>query len=60
MLNIAEAFEMDDNILMSSIGSYDGQVYERMLDWARKSKLNDKDKIDGFDEYLKPFLSAKL
>lgn len=28
MLNIVESFGFDDNMQMSSIGSYDGQVYE--------------------------------
>jgi hypothetical protein len=34
--------------------------YRRFLDWAKQSKLNDKDKLDGFDEFLKPMLAAKL
>jgi Acyl-CoA oxidase len=28
MLNLIEAFELDDNIMMSAIGNYDGNVYE--------------------------------
>ena len=28
MLNLIEAFELDDNITMSAIGNYDGNVYE--------------------------------
>lgn len=40
MLNIVESFELNDNIVMSAIGNYDGNVYERMLDWARSSRLN--------------------
>jgi len=60
MLNIVEAFNYDDNMLISSIGCYDGNVYPRMLDQARRSKLNDKDKLDGFDEYIKPMLAHKL
>jgi hypothetical protein len=28
MLNLVEAFEFDENILLSTIGSYDGNVYE--------------------------------
>ena len=35
-------------------------LYRRMLDWAKSSRLNEKDKLDGFDEYLKPFLAHKL
>jgi hypothetical protein len=33
------------------------------MDWVRTSRLNDKDKLDGFDEYIRPFListEAKL
>ena len=60
MLNIIEAFELDDNILLSAIGSYDGNANERMLEWVRQSKLNHKDKLEGFEEHLKPMLDAKL
>ena len=60
MLNLIEGFELNDNIMKSAIGNYDGNVYERMLEWAKSSRLNQKDKIDGFDEYVKPFLAAKL
>jgi Acyl-CoA oxidase len=28
MLNLIEAFELDENIMMSAIGCYDGNVYE--------------------------------
>lgn len=28
MLNLIEAFEMDDNMIVSNIGNYDGNVYE--------------------------------
>lgn len=30
------------------------------MEWVRSGRLNDKDKLDGFDEYIKPFLAAKL
>lgn len=60
MLNLIESYELDDNIVMSAIGSYDGNVYERLLEWAKSSRLNQKDKLDGFDEFIKPMLAAKL
>ena len=60
MLNLIEAFEYDDNMVLSAIGNYDGNVYERMMDWVRTSRLNDRDKLEGFDEYIKPFLATKL
>ena len=28
MLSLVESFEMDDNVLLSATGSYDGNVYE--------------------------------
>lgn len=33
-------------------------MYEAMLEAARESPLNEKDKIKGFDEYIKPLLDA--
>lgn len=30
------------------------------MTWVKSSRLNYKDKLDGFDEYVKPFLAAKL
>jgi len=60
MLNLIEASELDDNIMVSAIGNYDGNVYERLMDWARSSRLNDKDVLPGFNEHIRPFLAAKL
>jgi len=60
MLNLIEGFEFDDNTMVSSIGNYDGNVYERLLEWAKSSRLNQKETVDGFDEYIRPFLAAKL
>lgn len=31
-----------------------------MMDWARTSRLNDRDTLKGFNEHIKPFLAAKL
>ena len=37
---LVDSFEIPDNVLASSIGSYDGNVYEKLLECARKSSLN--------------------
>lgn len=58
MLNLVEGFELNDNIMNSSIGNYDGNVYERTMEWVKSSRLNEKDKLDGFDEYIRPFILA--
>lgn len=63
LLGLVESFDLDDEILYSEIGSSDGKVYERMYEAALSSPLNKKDKVKGFDEFIKPtqlFLKAKL
>ena len=59
-LNLIECFEFDDNVICSAIGSYDGQVNERMLACAKASKLNNKDVLDGFKDYIQPILKNDL
>jgi hypothetical protein len=49
-----------DNYLGTSIAPSDGSVYESMLEAAREAKLNEKDKINGFEEHIKPLMTAKL
>lgn len=42
-LTLVEAFDYDDNILMSAIGSSDGKPYENLIEWAKKfNTLNRK------------------
>jgi hypothetical protein len=50
-------------LIGSTLGCYDGNVYERLLDFARNSNLNKKQPVDQFEKYLKPFvkkLNSKL
>ena len=35
-------------------------MFRRTIEWVKTSRLNDRDKLEGFDEHIKPFLSAKL
>jgi len=35
-LTLVEAFDYDDNILMSAIGTSDGKPYENLIDWAKR------------------------
>lgn len=58
MLNIIESFEFDDNILCTTIGNFNGWYQEPMLAEATKSKLNDKDVLDGFKEHIMPIMKA--
>ena len=57
---LVDSFDYADYILKSSIGRYDGNVYEALFDAAQKSTLNQKDPFIGYEEYLKPHLNKEL
>ncbi|XP_004539289.1 peroxisomal acyl-coenzyme A oxidase 1 isoform X1 [Maylandia zebra] len=56
---LADAFDIHDKKLNSVLGRYDGNVYEHMFEWARKSPLNATEVHESFHKYLKP-LRSKL
>lgn len=56
---LVDAFDYSDAQLGSVLGRYDGNVYEHMFEWAKKSPLNKTQVHDSFHKYLKP-LQAKL
>lgn len=37
---LVDAFDFTDKTLNSALGSYDGQVYQRLYEWAQKSPTN--------------------
>lgn len=37
---LVDAFDFTDQSLNSALGSYDGQVYQRLYEWAQKSPTN--------------------
>uniref|UniRef100_I3KPF2 Acyl-coenzyme A oxidase n=1 Tax=Oreochromis niloticus TaxID=8128 RepID=I3KPF2_ORENI len=56
---LVDAFDIHDKKLNSVLGRYDGNVYEHMFEWARKSPLNATEVHESFHKYLKP-LRSKL
>ena len=52
-----------DDVLVSSIGNYYGDIYEQQLDWAMNSRMNREDK-EGvppqWQDYIKPFLHENI
>ncbi|XP_029456329.1 peroxisomal acyl-coenzyme A oxidase 1 isoform X2 [Rhinatrema bivittatum] len=58
-VTLVDAFDYSDAQLGSVLGRYDGNVYESMFEWAKKSPLNKTQVHDSFYKYLKP-LQAKL
>lgn len=57
---IVDGFDIHDRILDSALGSYDGNVYERMFEAAKKSPLNKENVNKTFHKYLKPFMKSNL
>ncbi|XP_075701750.1 peroxisomal acyl-coenzyme A oxidase 1 isoform X4 [Rhinoderma darwinii] len=56
---LVDAFDYTDTQLGSVLGRYDGNVYENMFEWAKKSPLNKTQVHESFYKYLKP-LQSKL
>ncbi|XP_072414285.1 peroxisomal acyl-coenzyme A oxidase 1 isoform X5 [Chiloscyllium punctatum] len=56
---LVDAFDYPDAVLASVLGRYDGNVYEHMFEWAKRSPLNKTEVHQSFYKYLKP-LQSKL
>lgn len=62
-VGIVDSFDFSDKLLDSTLGSYDGNVYERLFAEAKKSPLNQEPVNKSFELYLKPLMhhhQAKL
>jgi len=60
-VNLVDSFDIRDEVLNSTLGAWDGNVYQRLFDLAAESPLN-KDTVhrESFNKYLKPMLKANL
>ncbi|XP_054026689.1 peroxisomal acyl-coenzyme A oxidase 1 isoform X2 [Dryobates pubescens] len=56
---LVDSFDFHDVHLGSVLGRYDGNVYENMFEWAKKSPLNKTEVHQSFHKHLKP-LQSKL
>jgi acyl-CoA oxidase len=59
-VNIVDAFDIPDASLKSTLGAFDGRVYERMFEAAMKGPLNKTDVPDTFHKHIKPLFKAHL
>ncbi|XP_039760715.1 probable peroxisomal acyl-coenzyme A oxidase 1 [Pararge aegeria] len=59
-VGLVDAFDLKDEMLNSTLGSYDGRAYERLMEAALKSPLNSEPVNHTFHKYLKPFMRGKL
>ncbi|XP_032893235.1 LOW QUALITY PROTEIN: peroxisomal acyl-coenzyme A oxidase 2 [Amblyraja radiata] len=58
-VSIVDAFDYSDQQLNSAIGSYDGNSYQHLFEWAQKSPSNAKVNL-AYEKYLKPRFQAAL
>ncbi|KAK5639615.1 hypothetical protein RI129_012107 [Pyrocoelia pectoralis] len=59
-VSIVDSFDLRDEVLSSTLGAYDGNVYERLFAEAAKSPLNTEPVNKSFQQHLKPFLKSQL
>lgn len=57
---IVDGFDFSDRQLNSTIGSFDGNAYERIFDAALKSPMNQKSVPKSFHEHLGPFMKSNM
>ncbi|XP_026758707.1 probable peroxisomal acyl-coenzyme A oxidase 1 [Galleria mellonella] len=55
-VGLVDSFDVRDEILNSTLGAYDGRVYERLFEEAMKSPLNAEPVNSSFHKYIKPFV----
>ncbi|XP_068626287.1 acyl-coenzyme A oxidase 1-like [Battus philenor] len=55
-VGLVDGFDIRDEILSSTLGAYDGRVYERLMEEAMKSPLNSEPLNASFHNYIKPYL----
>ncbi|KPJ00249.1 putative peroxisomal acyl-coenzyme A oxidase 1 [Papilio xuthus] len=59
-VGLVDAFDFRDEILHSTLGAYDGRVYERLMEEALKSPLNETSVQSSFHKYIRPLAKGKL
>eukprot|EP01006_Ploeotia_vitrea_P042804 TRINITY_DN66661_c13_g5_i1.p2 TRINITY_DN66661_c13_g5~~TRINITY_DN66661_c13_g5_i1.p2 ORF type:complete len:762 (+),score=442.62 TRINITY_DN66661_c13_g5_i1:295-2286(+) len=57
---LVDAFDIPDRVLNSTIGRYDGNVYEALYESAKQASLNLRDPFDGYNELIKPRLDQDM
>ena len=59
-VSIVDSFDISDNVLNSTIGRYDGNVYEALVEAANKSEMNKVDPFEGYEDSLRPHLDLEF
>ncbi|XP_029456841.1 peroxisomal acyl-coenzyme A oxidase 2 isoform X2 [Rhinatrema bivittatum] len=56
---LVDAFDYTDEELNSALGSYDGQVYQRLFEWAKKAPANHQVNT-AYENYMKPLFNSAV
>eukprot|EP00164_Ancoracysta_twista_P001768 GFYU01002321.1.p1 GENE.GFYU01002321.1~~GFYU01002321.1.p1 ORF type:complete len:688 (+),score=205.75 GFYU01002321.1:70-2064(+) len=57
---LVDSWAFTDAFLDSSLGKYDGDVYRSLYERAQKDPLNQNVTPPGYEEYIRPQITAKL
>lgn len=57
-VGLVDGFDFPDRVLGSALGVYDGNVYEKLYEEAKKSPLNQEPVNKSFHLYLKPYMQS--
>ncbi|XP_012494144.1 PREDICTED: peroxisomal acyl-coenzyme A oxidase 2 isoform X2 [Propithecus coquereli] len=55
---LTDAFDFTDRCLNSALGCYDGNVYERLFQWAQKSPINTQGN-PAYEKYIRPLVQSQ-
>ncbi|KAK7092006.1 peroxisomal acyl-coenzyme A oxidase 1-like [Littorina saxatilis] len=58
-VSLVDALDFPDGVLDSALGRWDGQVYEALYDYSLRSKLNEKQVLDAYHKYQRPFMESQ-
>ncbi|KFO25224.1 peroxisomal acyl-coenzyme A oxidase 2 isoform X2 [Fukomys damarensis] len=56
---LTDAFDFTDLCLNSALGCYDGNVYERLFQWAQMSPSNISQENPAYKKYIQPLLQSQ-
>ncbi|KAL8594946.1 hypothetical protein ACOMHN_038743 [Nucella lapillus] len=56
---LVDAFDFHDQVLDSALGRWDGQVYQALYDYSLNSTLNEKQVLDAYHKYQRPFMESQ-
>ena len=59
-VSLVDAFDFYDETLLSALGSYDGQVYARLMQAAVTPPLNTSSVSVSSERHILPFLKANI